>query len=129
MSEDLALEALLEFLNAVEAGIAAAKQRIKEAKKLDLPLTPPESGSAPEGPCKTRALSSYDVNKIAWQPVEGPRGLYEKIDGDTTPDYQGLLKDLQAHKGKMNIDGSFYWLFENQRTIGRKPRGSHDRST
>ena len=30
--EDVASIALLEFLNAVEAGIASARQRIKEAK-------------------------------------------------------------------------------------------------
>lgn len=32
MSEDLATEALLEFLNGCESGISAARQRIKEAK-------------------------------------------------------------------------------------------------
>ena len=75
-------------------------------------LAPP--GASPTG--------SYDVNKIQWQSVQGTKGPYEKTDGDKTADYQALLKDLQLHKGKMNIDGSFYWLFENQKTIGRKPR-------
>jgi len=32
---DLALEMLIEFLNAVEAGVAAAKQRLKERKGLE----------------------------------------------------------------------------------------------
>lgn len=33
-NEDFALEVFLEYLNAVEAGVAAAKQRIKERKGL-----------------------------------------------------------------------------------------------
>ena len=33
--EDFALEVLLEYFNATEAGIAVAKQRIKEKKKLE----------------------------------------------------------------------------------------------
>ena len=90
-----------------------AGQKIVDAANLVL------EGLAPAG---ASAGSSYDVRKIAWQQVQGPRGPYEKIDGDNSADYQALLKDLQVHKGKMNIDGSFYWLFENQKTIGRKPR-------
>lgn len=34
-SSDVALEALTDFLNAVEAGISAARQTIKNAKKID----------------------------------------------------------------------------------------------
>lgn len=78
-------------------------------------LAPP--GASPAG-------SSYDVNKIQWQNAQGTKGPYEKTDGDNSADYAALVKDLQAHKGKMNIAGSFYWLFENQKTIGRKPRGA-----
>ena len=74
-------------------------------------MAPP--GTSPAGP-------SYDVKKIQWQRAEGTKGPYEKTEGDNTPDYQVLVKDLQAHKGKMNIGGAFYWLFENQTTIGRK---------
>ena len=75
-------------------------------------------GMAPPG--TSRIGPSYDVNKIQWQNAQGTKGPYEKTEGDNTPDYQALLKDLQAHKGKMNIGGAFYWLFENQTTIGRK---------
>jgi hypothetical protein len=114
-------EKQLDMLIKIRDGSALIMDAINEYLQS---LAPPESGSASGGPCKTRALSSYDVNKIAWQQVEGPRGLYQKTDGDNTPNYQALLKELQAHKGKMNIGGSFYWLFENQRTIGRKPRGT-----
>jgi hypothetical protein len=73
-------------------------------------MAPP--GTSPTGP-------SYDVKKIAWQQAQGTKGPYERTEGDNAPDYQALLKDLQAHKGKMNIGGAFYWLFENQTTIGR----------
>jgi squalene cyclase len=74
-------------------------------------------------PPEARQSAAYDLTKIKWEAALGTKGPYEKTDGDNTPDYQALLKDLQTHKGKMNIDGSFYWLFDNQKTIGRKPRG------
>ena len=111
MSEDLSLEALLEFLNACEAGIAAAKQLIKKGK-LDLPLTPPESGSASEEP--------YNMERIRWSTAEGPRGTYEKTDDTNSVDYKALLQDLNTHKGKMRRGGYFLWIFEDKKTIARK---------
>jgi hypothetical protein len=87
---------------------------IKDACEEQLEkMAPP--GASPTG-------SSYDVNKIQWQTAQGTKGPYEKTDGDNSPDYKALLQDLKSHKGKMNIGGSFYWLFENGSTIGRKSR-------
>jgi hypothetical protein len=74
------------------------------------------------GPPENRQSSAYDVAKIKWESAEGPKGVYEKSDDINNPNHKALLQDLQAHKGKMNIAGSFYWLFENQKTVGRKPR-------
>jgi hypothetical protein len=56
MSEDLATEALLDYLNAVEAGIAAAKQRIKERKGVT-------EGQKP-------ALDSSKLEALPWKPYK-----------------------------------------------------------
>jgi|GEM_PF-2179978 len=107
MSEDLATKALLEFLNACEAGIAAAKQRIKEAK-------------LPEP-------SKRDPSKIPWRKAEGSRGSYERYPAkdekaETLPDYLALLSDLKAHGNKLTRNDFFIWLFDDLATIGRKPK-------
>jgi hypothetical protein len=33
-----------------------------------------------------------------------------------------MLKDLQAHNGKLTKEGWFYWVFQNGTTVGRKKR-------
>jgi len=102
------MTAEVNFLIKLRDGCAmildAANERLES-------LAPP--GASPTGP-------SYDVNKIQWQSAQGTKGPYEKTDGDQSPDYKALLQGLKFHKGKMNIDGSFYWLFENAVTVGRK---------
>jgi hypothetical protein len=103
MSEDVASEALLEFLNAVEAGIASAKRRIKEAKGLT------------EKP-------AYDIEKIHWEPAQGDHGLYERSEDVNSLDFKGLLKDVQAHCGKMTVASWFVWAFQNGSTLGRKQK-------
>ena len=39
----------------------------------------------------------------------------------TTPEYSWLIDQLQKHNGKYSYGGLFYWLFNDQVTIGRKP--------
>ena len=101
MSEDLAVEALLEFLNACEAGIIAARQRIK-AVKVDSNTT------------------RYDMSRIRWTPAQGSKGPYECNRDVENPEFQALLKDLEAHDGKFQRDGYFIWKFSNNEIIGRK---------
>ena len=101
----------VDFLIKLRDGLALILDATTEYLETLAPL-----GASPTGP-------SYDVAKIAGVRTEGPRGIYEKIT-DNGPDAEALRKDLVAHKGKLTIDGAFYWLFEDQRTIGRKPRGS-----
>jgi hypothetical protein len=97
--EDTALIALLEFLDAVEAGVSAAKQRIKEAK-----------------------LPNWDPDKIKWEDAEGSSGQYQRSEDFNNPEFKTMLKDLQAHKGKLTRNGYFYWIFKNGSTVGRKKR-------
>ncbi|MCR8488937.1 MAG: hypothetical protein NDP23_05245 [Crenarchaeota archaeon] len=97
-NEDLALVALLEFLDAVEAGVSAAKQRIKEAK------------------------ISWNPDQIKWENAEGSSGQYQKSEDFNNPEFKAMLKDLQAHGGKLTRNGYFYWVFKNGSTVGRKKR-------
>jgi len=98
MQEDTASLALLEFLNAVEAGIINARQIIKQAKL------------------------GWDPNAIHWQEAQGTSGPYERSTATDNPDFQLMLKDLQAHNGKRTRNGYFYWLFQDGTTVGRKKR-------
>jgi len=106
MSEDdLATAALLEFLNAAEAGIAAAKRLIREGKGIS------------EEPSW-----SWDSTKIEWEQAEGSRGVYERSEDVNSSDFKALLRDLAAHQGRLFRDGYFYWTFKNGATVGRKKR-------
>ena len=100
--EDLATIALLEYLNACEAGIAAAKHLIKEAK-ID------KNSEYPWSP-----------EKIKWAQAEGAQGPYERSDDVNSSDFKALLKDLATHQGKLTRDSYFYWTFQNGATVGRK---------
>lgn len=98
MNEDLVLEAFLDFLNAVEAGIAAAKQRVKAFKV------------------------EWNPEAIKWVQAEGASGTYERSDDKDNPEFQAMLKDLEAHNGKLTRNGYFYWKFTNADVVGRKKR-------
>ena len=104
---DLAIEALLEFLNACEAGITAAKQRIKEKKAVD-------------NASKRESDQPGDMGGIVWRPETGSKGPFEKSEDRENPRFQALLRTLQSHSGKMSLDGYFLWIFPNGNTIGRK---------
>lgn len=105
MSADLAEDMLLEFLNAVETGVAAAKQRYKEKKGIS------DSDEA-----------RWQPDRIRWEQAQGNSGPYERSEDADSPDYKALLNDLAAHQGKLVRDGYFYWLFQNRSMIGRKKR-------
>jgi len=96
--EDTATIALLEFLNAVEAGIASARQIIKEAKV------------------------GWDPEQIKWEDAQGTSGPYQRSEDFDNPEFKAMLKDLQAHNGKLTKEGWFYWTFQNGTTVGRKKR-------
>ncbi|MGB9854795.1 MAG: hypothetical protein ACPLRY_08365 [Candidatus Bathyarchaeales archaeon] len=99
-SDELALETLLEFINAIEAGIAAAKQHIKEVKQV------------------------YNIEAIKWEKAQGPGGEYERSEDVNSSDFKALLRDVQAHGGKMTVDNYFVWCFKNGAVLGRKLRKS-----
>jgi hypothetical protein len=65
---------------------------------------------------------AYDMEKIKWEPAEGKAGAYEKSSDANSPDFKALLKDIQAHGGKMTVGPYFVWAFKNGNTLGRKKR-------
>lgn len=67
------------------------------------------------------AVGEYDCSQIQWESVEGPRGPYERASEDSV-DFGLLVKDLEAHEGRLTLDNSFYWLFGDGQTVGRKSR-------
>jgi len=97
--EELVLEAFTDFLNAVDAGIQAARHRIKAVKV------------------------GWDPSKIKWEQAEGSKGAYERSEDVNNPEFKIMLQDLASHGGRLTRDGYFYWVFENGSTVGRKKRG------
>ncbi|MEM3536680.1 MAG: hypothetical protein QXF44_02765 [Candidatus Bathyarchaeia archaeon] len=95
---DTAITALLEFLNAVETGIANARQILKETKIGWIP------------------------DQIKWEQAEGSSGPYQLSEDVKNPEFKAMLKDLQAHGGRLTREGWFYWVFQNGTTVGRKKR-------
>jgi len=63
---------------------------------------------------------SWDPSKIKWEEAEGPKGKFERSEDVNNLDFKALVKDLADHKGKLTHENSFYWLFENGVTVGRK---------
>lgn len=102
--DDTATVALLEFLNACEAGVTAAKRLIADNKGV------------------LQEEKSWDPAKIQWTQTEGSKGPYERSEDTANPDFKRLIKDLTAHQGKLTRNGHFYWLFQNGFTVGRKKR-------
>jgi hypothetical protein len=58
--------------------------------------------------------------KIKWQGANGTSGPYERSEDVNSKDFKLMLKDLQAHNGKLTREGFFYWVFTNGSTVGRK---------
>jgi len=96
--EDVALEAFTDFLNAVDAGIQAARQRIKAVKV------------------------GWNPDKIKWAKAEGNKGSYERSEDVNNPEFKIMLRDLTSHGGRLTRNGYFYWIFKNGTTVGRKRR-------
>jgi hypothetical protein len=73
-----------------------------------------------------RTGPNYNPERIFWTKATGPRGPYEMYPAfqqkpTMTEDYTALLEDLKNHQGKLQHGNHFYWLFQDDITIGRKP--------
>jgi hypothetical protein len=108
MSEEL-YEIVTDFFNAIEAAAVNAKRQIAEVK-----------GVAEKE--EKQAKKTWDPEKIKWTQAEGASGPYERSEDANNLDHKAMLKDLAAHKGKLNREGLFYWTFQNGVTVGRKKK-------
>lgn len=69
----------------------------------------------------------WNPENIKWVTAEGTKGPYERYpaheqEAESSENYKNILKDLEAHKGKLTKDDYFYWLFSDGATVGRKKR-------
>jgi len=71
----------------------------------------------------------YDINKIRWEAAQGSSGAYERSGDVDNPHFKALLKDVQAHGGKMTVGDYFIWAFKNGHVLGRKLRKASTVST
>jgi len=110
VQEDFAnfLEDFCDFLNSLEEAVQKMKTQI--AKLV---------GVAEEKP-------KYDIEKIKWEKAQGAKGEFERSEDVNSQDFKELLKDVQAHGGKMTVGDYFVWIFKNGSVLGRKPRKFKD---
>ena len=103
-TEDLKILAgdLIDFLNSLEASCVKMRQQIAK-------LFGPEK-------------AGWDPAKIKWTQEQGTAGPFEKSEDINNTEFKAMLKDLAAHKGRMNRNGAFYWIYPNGSTVGRKQR-------
>lgn len=105
VTDEKALEILTDLANALEAAAVNVKQQVAEIMNIT-------------------EEEAWDPEKVKWTKAQGPHGEYEKSTARSSenPHFQGLLKALKAHNGKLTKSGLFYWLFKNGNVIGRKKR-------
>ena len=98
-SQELALEILLDFFDAVEAGIPAARQRIKEKHKLEPEL---------------------DFNKLFWEKKTGTKGEFEQTSERANQNcvlWQQLKTKLKENKDFCQHSGFKFWFDMQQETV------------
>jgi len=98
------LKDFCDFLNGLEESIAQMKAQISKLVGV------------------TEEKPKYDIEKIRWEAAQGSSGPYERSEDVSNPDFKALLKDVQAHGGKMTVGSYFVWAFRNGSVLGRKPR-------
>lgn len=98
MSDDVATEALLNFLDAVEAGVASAKQLIGNKKRV----TP---------------HSNY--NELQWIKKEGTKGEYQQCSRQNSKVevFDRLQAELKAHGNFWQHGGYRYWFHQNDENV------------
>ncbi len=71
-------------------------------------------------------VKDYDLGQLRWEEREGSSGPYQAATerGNLEPPryghWQALVKDLRDHDGKLTKQGYFLWLFQDEKTVGRK---------
>lgn len=72
----------------------------------------------------------YDPEKIVWQDRQGAKGKFQLSEDHSNPDHQALLKFLAEHAGGcVSSKTHFYWVFTDQKTVGRKLKAAGKQGT
>jgi hypothetical protein len=115
---DLALEVLLEFLNAVEAGVAAAKQQLKEKKAI-------------EDKQERVAIKEETFTILKFEPMKGAKiGDYEvahkanNLEDKWTHAYSVLRQNNATISSRYHGESyEFgYWLYGTEKIYRQKPK-------
>ena len=88
--DELALEVILEYFNAVEAGVIAGRQQIKNRK--------------------------LEKKDLFWQEETGKKGLFQQTSkrvNDNSLAFQDLQKRICEHGGFLKKSGHNYWFDNN----------------
>jgi hypothetical protein len=95
---DLTLEALLDLLDGVEAGVASAKHRIGARKMV-----------TPHG----------EYNALPWAVKEGSSGRYEQAVRNASPlvVFDRLAAELKQHNGFWQHQGYKYWFHKDDPVV------------
>jgi len=96
----------------------AAQLIVEACEEYLAALAPPEAREEQ----KRKRGWSWNPQHVTWRRAEGPSGPYERACMPDNGNFQLLVRDLQAHGGRLTREGMFYWLFNDGRTVGRKKR-------
>ncbi|NIR15001.1 MAG: hypothetical protein GWN86_14085 [Desulfobacterales bacterium] len=103
---DQVIYALADFTNALEAASIGLRNHLKDLAQV----------------------VDYDLNQLVREQREGSSGPYQAATEAANSEppkhghWQALLKDLREHDEKITREGYFIWLFQDERTVGRKKR-------
>ena len=102
-ADEFTLEVLIDFFDAVEAGISQARQRIRERKKLE-----PEA----------------DFKKLFWEQKQGEKGPFEQTSEKATQNndlWKALKAKVKGNQGFWQHEGFRYWFdMKNDSVIDRR---------
>jgi hypothetical protein len=110
--DDAFLKMVSELINGLEALIPVVQQtKASLQKMIEWKIKEAEGG--------------WDPNNIVWVEAEGPSGVYQLATGENNQgnvDFEAMLKDLEAHGGRLTRANWFFWRFQQKPThVGRKP--------
>jgi hypothetical protein len=63
-----------------------------------------------------------DLTTVAWKPVLGHKGPYERAVNDNSLAYKRLLNRLQRAGGSFDSNSFHVWVFSDGVTIGRRAK-------
>jgi hypothetical protein len=99
-TENFSLEVLTDFFDAVEAGIAAGRQRIKEKMKLE--------------------DDKLDYSKLFWEEKKGEKGLFQQTSEKANQNsdlWKALKAKLKEHQGFWQYQDFKYWFDLKQESV------------